>query len=156
MYPTSLHFIKYKGNYLGTKDKIFGFVQLQHAKYVAKNITYENLNISRTSATSYKIKPPLQQKKINKHFLIVEPIDTNVGQYFAYINNIGIDIVDKISSNLPEINIYTNYKLDFNIDIDDDMRKYHAEMIYDNFKLDYEEEYNNMLILSFLNIMDDP
>lgn len=158
MYPTSLHLVKYKGNYLGTPESIFGFIQLKHAKYITRNLSYENMSITKTSPTSYKIKPPAIKQKINKHSVGIQPIETSVGQYFANINNINIDIIDTISvvsSSPPDINIYTNYKIDSNIDIDDDMRKYHIEMLFDGMKMDYEEEYNNMLILSFLNIMDD-
>lgn len=158
MYPTSLNLIKYKEKYLGTPSTVFGFVQHKQAKFIARHILYDNIIISKTSESSYSLKPPMLKKPINKKNLSIKQLDTNVGQYFANINNIEIAIVDSISkprSDSNEIEIYSNYKMDSNIDIDDDMRKYHIEMLFDNMKLDYEEEYNNMLILSFLNIMDD-
>ena len=160
MYPQSLHLLQYKGKYLGTSSNVVAFIKPNHARYVASNLKYENITITKTRSTEsiFTIKPPKLRKPINKRNLLLKSIDTNTAHYFANVNNIDISLIDEVKYS-PETQIMqlsSNYTIDF--DVDDNTKRFHLELLYEkppHEKIDYSEEYNNMLIMSFLEIHDD-
>jgi hypothetical protein len=155
MYPKSLQLIKYKGLYLGTSKNVFGFVKPAHVKTLIKQIKYENIRITSTLDNSFILKPQHIKKPLNKHLLKTSSFDPSVGSYFAEINNMNIAIIDDISYNVTDesFQLYSNYTIDF--DIDDDVRRYQLDLIFEGAKIDYDEEYNNMLMLSLLDFNEE-
>jgi hypothetical protein len=155
MYPSSLQLIQYNGRFLGTSNSIFGFVKPTHVKYIVKNMKYENMRIIKSSNNCFLVKPQSLKKPLNRKLLKMKSFDTSVGHYFTSINNMNMKIIDSISHNKTEdsFELHSNYTIDF--DVDDEMQKYHLDLIYNSEKIDYSEEYNNMLLLSFMEFNEE-
>ena len=149
MYPTALQLISYNGMYLGTSNSIFGFVKPAHVKYVARNMKYENMKIT-NSDNYFLMKPPSLRKPLNKKLLKMVTYETDVGHYFTNINNMNMKIIDSVSHNKKEdsFHLHSNYTIDFAVD--DEMLKYHLDLVFNDSTINYSEEYTNMLLLSFL------
>ena len=149
MYPTSLQLVSYNGMYLGTQKSIFGFVKPAHANYVSRNMKYENMSIMKTD-NCFIMTPSMLKKPLNKKLLNIVTYDTDVGHYFTKINNMNMKIIDSVSHNKKEDSfiLHSNYTINF--EVDDEMQAYHLDLLFKETSIDYSEEYNNMLLLSFL------
>lgn len=159
MTPRSLHMIAYKGKFMGSGNKVISFINPSHAKFVRSFMKYENSSVKQIDGNTYSFEHPKTHimKPIMKNHLALHTFDTNIGLYFAKVNNVDIVLVDNLKQvNSACVNMISNYKIDS--EIDESFQRYQMERLYaknENEMIDYKEEYEQMLYVEMLINQDD-
>jgi len=160
MYPSSLHFIKYKKSYLGTysnynkSTSIIAFIKLNDAKIVKKNILYENFQLYQYNNKFLLNNNPLESisnKPIKKKLLRIYSKETPLSIYYTLINNTNLRLIDDIKmidkNDKKYIELLSNYKINFeDLFINESMIANHMNNIYYDNKINYSFDYLSSLV----------
>lgn len=118
MYPTNIHFIKYKSKVLGTSTNLIGFVKHSLAKTVYSNIKYENFNIIQKN-NEYTINYTKSGDYIKKKDLVISTQEFDISVYYSSIINMPLCVIDEVIID-KNIKMISNYQ--FNIEVDNDSK----------------------------------
>lgn len=156
MFPTSLHFIKTSsGSVLGSynKDtKIFGFVNPKHAHVVKQNLSSDNVNVKEIRGNKYVIAKK-QLMPLNKD-LTVDSLSTEIGLYFAQVNNLNVALIDDVCIKKNCIELLSNFSLGDIQFLNNEALTNQFQRIYEEEEIDYVNSYAN-IIMNMIALNED-
>jgi hypothetical protein len=162
MYPIRLHFIKHASvapSYLGTyafpKSKTIAFAKESQANAVRNYIQSENIRLTKYSDSKYILENPVKNKKnIKRKDLIVESFNTDTGMYFCHVNNMELVLIDEVLRRGTLLELRSNFKLD-HLQLLDMEYHDHLDKMLEGDTIDYDFEYNSMVINAYYADEDD-
>lgn len=163
MYPTRMHFIKYKTGYLGKNNSVFGFVKESHASQVIDRLKYLSPIITISPSTYVLNRKPhrihqhnkLQQPPLNKKHLQVKTFETSVGSFFASINNMDLKLIDEVLVDKlsDTIILKSEFALDEMVPLEYDDHVNHLNKLYsksDTDNIDYLDEMSKIIVERYI------
>ena len=160
MYPTNLHFIKYKQSYLGKDNNLFGFIKSSTANFVAKNIKYEYFKVVKVDPSIYVVCPSPRKsvlKPVSRKDLEVKSFDISIGTYFSSINNMNIVLIDQATEKASNIIMSSSFSMDEIIPLSDENIRDHLSYMINKDQygdIDYEEGLKTVLMENYMNGSD--
>jgi hypothetical protein len=150
MLPSKVHTLVYNDKFLGCfpkydglKTKVFGFVKKPHVELIRSKIKSDSnqliqelddgefiIRCNEQRFPKPTLKPKLKPKPMRKQATEIMTMDVHECITTLTLNNLDLVLIDDIKPINSDIILYSNYKID--VDIDEDTMKEYIQYLYEN------------------------